>query len=86
VTWNDTGLLVITGGVSSQLEDFSSEVLKNSSEVDWSTSSDTLSVVSLPQKTVDTTDGESETSLGGTAKQNKSGSVPRVKSKSEVGI
>lgn len=72
MTWDDTGLLVVTGGVSGQLENFSSKVLKNSGEINWSTSSDTLGVVSLPQKTVNTTDGESETGLGGTAKQNKS--------------
>lgn len=37
VTGNDTGLLVVTSGVTSQLEDFSSQVLKNGSEVDGST-------------------------------------------------
>ena len=37
VTWDDTGLLVVTSGVTSQLEDFSSQVLKDGSEVDGST-------------------------------------------------
>jgi hypothetical protein len=37
MTGDDTGLLVVTGGVTSQLEDFSSEVLKDGSEVDGST-------------------------------------------------
>lgn len=37
VTWDDTGLLVVTSSVTSQLEDFSSQVLENSSEVDWGT-------------------------------------------------
>ena len=64
VTGNDTGLLVVTSGVTSQLEDFSSQVLKDSSEVDWSTSTDTLSVVALSEESVDTTDWESETGLG----------------------
>jgi hypothetical protein len=64
MTGNDTGLLVVTSGVSSQLENLSRQVLKNSSEVDGSTSTDTLSVVALAKKTVDTTDGESETGLG----------------------
>lgn len=87
MTGNDTGLLVVTGSVSSQLENLSSEVLKDSSEIDGSTSTNTrkesvsntlngkvvcqnipLSIVALPQKTMDTTDGESETSLGRTAK------------------
>lgn len=64
VTGNDTGLLVVSGSVASQLEDFSGEVLKNSGEVDGSTGTDTLSVVALSQETVDTTDRERETSLG----------------------
>ena len=64
VTGDDTGLLVVTGSVTGQLEDFGSEVLENGSEVDGSTGTDTLSVVALAEKTVDTTDGESETGLG----------------------
>jgi hypothetical protein len=67
VTGDDTGLLVVTGGVTSQLEDLSSEILENSSEVDGGTGTDTLSIVALAEQTVDTTNGEGETSLGGTA-------------------
>jgi hypothetical protein len=37
VTGDDTGLLVVTSGVASQLEDFGSQVLKNGSEVDGGT-------------------------------------------------
>ena len=37
VTWDDTGLLVVTGGVASQLEDLSSQVFEDSGEVDGST-------------------------------------------------
>ncbi len=37
MTGNDSGLLVITGGIASQLEDFGSEVLENGGEVDGST-------------------------------------------------
>jgi len=64
MTGDDTGLLVIAGGVTSQLEDFGREVLKDGSEVDGSTSTNTLSVVTLSEKTVDTTNWECETSLG----------------------
>lgn len=67
VTGNDTGLLVVTSGVSSQLKNLSSEVLKNSSEVNGSTGTDTLGVVALAEQTVDTANGEGQTSLGGTA-------------------
>ena len=64
---NDTGLLVVAGSVTGQLENLSSEVLKDSGEVDGSTGTDTLSVVALAEKTVDTADGERQTSLGRTA-------------------
>jgi hypothetical protein len=37
MTGNDTGLLVVTSGVSSKLENFGSEVLKDGSQVDGST-------------------------------------------------
>ena len=37
MTGDDTGLLVVTGGVTGQLEDFGSEVLKDSREVDGGT-------------------------------------------------
>ena len=37
MTRDDTGLLVVTSGIASQLEDFGSQVLENSGEVDWGT-------------------------------------------------
>ena len=37
MTRDDTGLLVVTGGVAGQLEDLSREVFEDSSEVDGST-------------------------------------------------
>jgi hypothetical protein len=37
MTRDDTGLLVIAGSVTSQLENFGCEILKNGSEVDGST-------------------------------------------------
>ena len=64
---DDTGLLVVAGGVASQLEDLGSQVLKDGSEVDGGTGTDTLGVVALAEKTVDTTDREGETGLGRTA-------------------
>lgn len=66
MTGNDTRLLVVTGSVTGQLEDFGREVLEDGSEVDGRTGTDTLSVVALAEKTVDTTDGEGETGLGRT--------------------
>lgn len=64
MTGDDTGLLVVTGSVAGQLENFSGEVLENGGEVDGSTGTDTLCVVALPQETVDATDWECETGLG----------------------
>lgn len=64
VTGNDTGLLVVTGGVASKLEDLSSQVLEDGCEVDGSAGTNTLSVVALAEETVDTADGERETGLG----------------------
>ena len=69
VTGNDTDLLVVARGVARKLEDFGSQVLKNGSEVDGSAGTDTLSVVALAEETVDTTNGECETSLGRAAKK-----------------
>lgn len=66
VTRNDTGLLVVAGSVASQLENLGSEVLENGSQVDGGTGTDTLGVVALAKQTVDTTDRESQTGLGGT--------------------
>jgi len=65
VTRNDTSLLVITGGITSQLENFSSEVLKHGSEVDGSTGTNTLSIVALAEQSVNTTNWEGETGLRG---------------------
>ena len=67
VTGNDTGLLVVTGGITGQFEDFGSEVLEDGSQVDGSTGTDTLGVVVLADQTVDTTNGEGQTGFGGTA-------------------
>lgn len=64
VTWDDSGLLVVAGSVSGQLENFSAEVFQNSGEVDWCASSYTLGVVSISEETMNTTDGELKSSTG----------------------
>lgn len=69
VTRDDTGLLVVTGRVTSQLENFSSQVLQNGSEVHGGAGTDTLSVVALAEQTVDTADGEGQAGLGRTAEK-----------------
>lgn len=63
MTGNDTGLLVVTSGIASQFEDFGSEVLQDGGKVDGSTGTDTLSIVALPQQTMNTAHWEGETSF-----------------------
>ena len=65
VTGDDPGLLVVTGGVAGQLEDLSGEVLHDGGHVDGGAGSDTLGIVTLPQQTVDTSDGELKTGPAG---------------------
>mgnify|MGYP005725321549 CR=1 FL=1 len=66
MTGNDPGLLVVTGSVSCKLENLSCEVLHDGSEVHWGTSSNSLTIVSFPQKTMDTSYWELKTSPAGT--------------------
>ena len=61
---DDSGLLVVTSGISGQLEDLSSEVLEDGSQVDRGTSTNALGVVALAEEPVDTANGELETSPG----------------------
>lgn len=49
VTGDDTGLLVVTSSIASQLKDFGSEVLEDGSQVNWGTGTDTLGVVALAE-------------------------------------
>jgi len=66
VAGDDAGLLVVTGSIASQLEDLSSQVLHDCSQVDWGTSTNSVSIVSLAEKTVDTSNWELESSTAGT--------------------
>ena len=60
VSGDNSGLLVVLGSVSSQLQDLSSEVFEHCSEVDGSTCTDSLSVVGMSEKTADSADWELE--------------------------
>ena len=64
VTGDDASLLVVAGGVTGQLENFGGEVLEHGSQVDRGTGTDSFGVVALAKQTMDTTDGELETSSG----------------------
>ena len=58
VPGDDPGLLVVAGGISSELEDLSGEVLEDGSEVDTSGGGYTVGVSSLLDVPPDTSDGE----------------------------
>lgn len=61
---DDTALLVVTGGVSGQLQNFSSQVFHDGGQVYRGTGTDAFGVVSFPQQTMDTSDGELESGTG----------------------
>ena len=63
----DSLLLVVAGGVSSQLEDFGGQVLHDCGQIDWSAGSDALGVVARAKETVNSPHGELEPSSGGAA-------------------
>ena len=65
VAGHDAGLLVVAGGVAGQLEDLSSEVLHDGGQVDGRSGSDSLGVVAFAEMSVDTSDGELESSPAG---------------------
>ena len=65
MSWDDSGLLVITGSVASEFKDFSRQVFHDSCQVNWGTSTYTFSIITLSQKSVDTSNWELETSTGG---------------------
>ena len=64
MTGNDSGLLVVTGGVACQFQDFGGQVLQNGGQVHGGAGSHSLGVVPLPQQTVDTTHGELKSRTG----------------------
>ena len=67
MTRDDPGFLVVTGSVSSQLQNLSSQILQNGCQVDRGAGTNTLSVVALPQQPVNTSDWKLQPSAGGAA-------------------
>ena len=67
VSWHNSALLVVLGGVSGELEDLSGEVLKDGSEIDWGSSSNSLGVSSLSEVSGDSSDWELKSSSGRSA-------------------
>ena len=65
MTGDDSRLLVVTGGVASQLEDLSGEVLEDGRQVDGRSGANSRGVVSFPQESVHTSHRELESSPAG---------------------
>lgn len=65
VPGDDSGLLVVLGGISSQFEDLSSQIFEDGCEIDGGSSSDSFGVVSMSKETANSSDGELEASPGG---------------------
>jgi hypothetical protein len=64
VTGDDPGLLVVAGSIACQLEDLSGQVLHDCGQVDWGSGTDTVGIVALAEKTMDTTNGELKSGTG----------------------
>ena len=58
VSWDDSALLVVLGSISCKFENLSGEVLKDSSKINWGTSSDSLGVSSLLEESGDSSNWE----------------------------
>ena len=61
---NDSRLLVVSGSVASELDDLSGQILENGGHVDGSTGTNSVSPVAPSKHSVDSADGELETSPG----------------------
>ena len=65
VSGHDSASLVVLSSVASELEDLSSEVLKDGSEVDGGTGTDSLGVAALLEESGDSSNRELESSSDG---------------------
>jgi hypothetical protein len=64
MTGDDPGFLVVSGGVTCQLEDFGGEILQYSCQIDGSSGADSLGVVSPSQEAMNTSHWELKSCSG----------------------
>ena len=65
VSWHNSALLGVLGGVTCELEDLSGEVFKDGSKIDWGTGSNSLGVSSLSEVSGNSSDWELKSGSGG---------------------
>jgi hypothetical protein len=82
VAGSDTSALVIAGGVTGQLEDLSSEVLKDGREIDGGTATNSGGIAASAEESGHTTDGELKTSASRSRLRLSSGSLALASSAS----
>uniref|UniRef100_F1L934 Histone H2A n=1 Tax=Ascaris suum TaxID=6253 RepID=F1L934_ASCSU len=63
----DPCFLVIAGRISSELKHFSCQILQHCGQVNWRSSSNTLTIVPLAEKTMDSANRELKSSAGRTS-------------------
>ena len=73
VSWDNSALLGVLSGVTSELENLSSEVLKDGSKVDGSASTNSGGRSVLLEESSDSSNGELETGSGGLGHGSRSG-------------
>ena len=64
VSWDDSALLVVFGGVTCELKDLSGEVLKDGGKIDWGTGTNSLGVSASLEESGDSSNWELKSSLG----------------------
>ncbi|XP_014868125.1 PREDICTED: uncharacterized protein LOC106933405 [Poecilia mexicana] len=79
VTGDDAGLLVVAGGVPSQLQDLSGQILEHSGQVDGGSGTDPLAVVAFAQQPVNTAHWELESGSRGADETRERNEKQRLK-------
>lgn len=64
VAGDDAGLLVVSGGVASQLQDLGGQILQDGGQVHGGPGTDSLCVITFAEETVDATDGKLQARAG----------------------
>ena len=64
VTGDDSGFLVVSGSISCQFKNLSGQIFHYGCQVDGGTGTNSLGIVAFTEKTMDTINGELESSTG----------------------